>query len=136
MWVQPLIGVEGQLHVGLGAQVGRGQGPRHVGLLLRPNPMLARQHAAKRQAGPQNRLTRRCRPLCLRRAAGIEQYVRVDVPIAGVEIGGDGHLELGSHGLDPGHQRRDLRPRHHAIVDVAVGRERAECAPRRLPRLP
>ena len=83
--VEQTLGVEGAAQALHGGEVGgRVQLPHHRAL-LDPHPVLPGDGAAEADAHAQDLVRRIERPLLRRRIVGIEQDVRVEVAVAGME---------------------------------------------------
>ena len=117
-------------------EVGGGELERHALRLVHSDAMLAGDAAAQGQAGPEQRLVGRLRPLELAGDAIVVEDHGMQVAVARVEDVGDPEPVAGADGLHLPHDLGQPRARHHRILEQPVARHAPDHAGRLLPSLP
>ena len=104
----------------------------HQVALLDPDPVLAGQHAADRDAEPQDVGAERLGPLDLAGLVGVVEDERVQIAVAGMEHIGDAQPVLRRQVADPRQHLGQAAARDRAVHAVIIGRNPPDRRKRRL----
>ena len=129
------VGVEGAPQPGEHLEVALREHLRHRARLVDADAVLARERAARIEAGGEDCLGELARPLALSRSS-VVQHQRMQVAVARVEDVADAEAVLPLELRDPPQHPGQLRPRHDAVLDVVVGRDPPHRGERGLAALP